>query len=137
MPAYDFKKVTLAIENLAIGNVIITGFGEGDDVINVVRNDDGISMATGAKGFVTTSKIANPTGTISVTLQAQSPSNSVFNSLANTKESVSVSIIENNSQKLQAGGAVAYVVKEADNGRGKNAGERSWDIMVEELNISE
>lgn len=137
MPAYDFRQVTLTLSNSRIGNVIITGFGEGDDVINVVRDDDGIAMTTGAKGFVTTSKVANPVGTLSVTLQAQSPSNSILNTLARTKEAFAANITENNTQKLAAGGDMAYVLKEADNPRGKNSGERSWDLKLENLQISE
>lgn len=134
---YDFKQVTLTFSNNRIGNVIITGFGEGDDVINVIKTDDGISMTTGAKGEVTTSKVANPIGTIDITLQAQSSSNSILNNLARTKESFAVNISENNSQKISVSSDNSYVTKIADNVRGKNAGERTWNIMCENMQINE
>lgn len=132
MPQYDFKQVTVSI-----GNQIITGFGEGDDVINVVRDEDGVALVSGAKGYVTTSKIANPIGTISLSLQSQSPSNTLLTKLARNKSAFSINIIENNTQKMQAGGSTAYVLKEADNPRGKSSGERSWEIKVENLEMNE
>lgn len=134
---YDFKQVTVTISNSRIGNYIISGYGEGDDVISIVKTDDGIAMTTGAKGEVTTSLIANPTGTIDLTLQQQSASNSIFNTLARTKEAFAINVSENNNQKLLVSGNNSYVTKIADNARGKNAGERTWNIMVENLQINE
>lgn len=133
---FDFKKVSVSIE-YSDGNATLTGFADGDDVINIVRPDDGISTQTGALGDVTTSIVANPVGEGTFILQAQSPSNSLLNSLARTKEAFSLNITENNSQKLQVSMTSCRIVKEADNPRGKNAGQRSWLLRAEKMEINE
>ena len=137
MPAYNFEQVTVTAANSRIGNFIFSGFGEGDDVVNVQRPDDAIAMTTGAKGFVVTSIQANPTGMIDITVQSQSPDNSVLNGLASRKEMFSITVAEKNNQSATYSSTNAYVVKEADSTRGKASTERTWSIMCEELKFDE
>ena len=87
LATYDPKRVIVAI-----GPAIISGFDEGA-FIEAERSVDLFSDKTGADGFPVRSKSADKTGTVTLTLQQKSPSNSILTALAALDEASSLGVV--------------------------------------------
>lgn len=77
---YDPAKVILTLQ----GNRLL-GFMDGT-FISAERTEDAFSLAVGAGGDVTRVRSQDKSGTVTLTLQAASPSNDVLSALAATDE---------------------------------------------------
>lgn len=134
---YDFKQNTVTINTSTIGSIIVTGFGDGDDVLSIASESVNIVQQEGALSDVVTSIQANSMGTIGLTLLTGSPTNTAFTQLAKRNEEFTVSVVSNNDQQINTVGNGCFFEKIPDNGLGKVSGERAWVIKVAQININE
>ena len=137
MGEYNFKNVTVSLQTKRYGSVVLKGWSEGDDVISAERDEDDIVPHVGALSETHVSIVGNPTGTITLKLQAQASHNSILSSLSKNKEKFGISIVEKNTQELIIGGTECYVVKTSTRTRGRAMGENSWVIKVLDYEVNE
>lgn len=135
MKNYDPKQVTLTFKGY-----LITGYAEGT-FIQVARNEDSFETSVGADGKVTRVRKNDKSGTITVTLQAESPSNAVLSGFLLADELSgtgygNVQVKDLNKVGLCAA-PNAWVQKPADVENGDTAGNREWTIACDELEISQ
>jgi len=135
--AYDFKQNTVTLNTDTVGSIIVTGFGDGDNVLNTASENVNIIQQEGALSDVVTSIQANSMGTISLTLLTGSPTNTILTQLAKRNEKFTMSIVSNNDQAINTVGNDCYIEKIPDNELGKVSGERAWVIKVAQININE
>lgn len=124
MAVYDSMKV-----NVTINNMLATGYAEGTMVV-CERNEDRVVPYSGVKGEYAYSLNNNNSGTITVSLQQQSPMNAVLQALANKRETFPISVVDINSGGFKAGGNDAIILKEPSNERGAEITSRAWAIYV-------
>lgn len=124
MAGYDPQNV-----NVVVDGVTVTGFSE-DSLINCERNEDRMIPYIGVKGEGTYSISNNNSGTITLTLQQESPTNKKLQSLASNKSEFALSVIDTNTNGFRAGGNRCILVKEAPIERSAEITEREWDIFV-------
>jgi hypothetical protein len=103
--SYDPKKVSLIV-----AGVFITGFMDGT-FINAEKNTDNVTPHVGAQGDVTYSESADQTGTVTATLKQDSASLPFLQALAKKKEDFSVQVVDGNTNRFQAGGTQARIVR--------------------------
>lgn len=120
--------------SVIVASVYLTGFG--DDVVTVSKDEDNFTVSVGAQGDVVRSKVNNPLGTITVTLQATSPQVPYLNSLANSGRAVPVSVIYSGDPKEISTSTEAYVKKPADREYGKEAGTREFEFQCMDLALN-
>lgn len=134
---YDFKQNTVTLNTDTVGSIIVTGFGDGDDVLSIASENVNIVQQEGALSDVVTSIQANSMGTIGLTLLTGSPANTILTQLAKRNEEFTVSVVSNNDQAINTVGTGCFIEKIPDNGLGKVSGERAWVIKVAQININE
>lgn len=132
MKEYSFLNVSLLING-----VEISGYAEGDDVIQVARREDSASDVVGADGEMSLSVNANRSGTVTFRLQQTSDSNAYMSSLINAAEAavnpvVTVQMTDVNTGDL-AQGSKGYVTRPADMARGSQSSDQEWVVVVENL----
>jgi len=128
---YDPRDVMVVVDG-----TVITGFAEGTFVTAEKASDNYVKYV-GAQGEVARSRNADPTGTITVTLNQTSPSNSFLNSLARSKDTFSAFVIDRNTQQVQAGGSECWIQKPASISRGAEIETREWTIEVADFDQTE
>lgn len=122
---YDPKSVIVTVN----GN-IVTGFADGT-FVKGERNEDTYSNHVGVDGKVTRVKNNNETGTITITLQHNSPSNRILEKYASNGKIVNINITDTNfDSDVGFGGSEAWVKKPAAFERGKEVGDREWTLDV-------
>ncbi len=133
---YSFKNVVFLM-----GGIPITGFAEGDDVIQIGhRVDEIFSMEIGADGFGVSTQSADESGEIIIRLQQTSDSN-IFLSLkfGLMKRGIIPSIpflMKDSGSLLQVAAAAACVIqKPADSPLGTGLNDREWKFTAERLII--
>ncbi|WP_025692627.1 phage structural protein [Paenibacillus zanthoxyli] len=123
---YDAKDIAVIV-----GGVYLTGFGE--DLVTVAKDEENWSVSVGAQGDVVRSKVNNPLGTITVTLQISSPQCSFLDKLANGGTLVPVSVVYNGTPKETNTATQAFLKKPADREYGSEAGEREYEFQCLDL----
>lgn len=124
MAVYDSMKV-----NVSINNTLVTGYADGT-MVTSERNEDRVIPYSGVKGEYAYSLNNNSSGTITVSLQQQSPMNALLQKLANNKETFPISVVDINTGGFKAGGNEAIILKEPANERGAEITTRAWSIYV-------
>ena len=124
MPAYDALKV-----NVTIDNVLVTGWASGT-MVTCAKNEARVIPYSGVKGEYAHSINNNSAGTITLTLQQQSPLNKVLQEYANEKVMFPVSVIDINTGGFKAGGLDCMILQEPANERGVEITGRAWAIHV-------
>ena len=133
MKEYSFLNVSLLVNG-----VEISGYAEGDDVIQVARREDSTQDVVGADGEMSLALNANRSGTVTFRLQQTSNSNAYLSGLVNVGEvgglgtTVTVQMIDVESGDL-AVGTKGYITKPADMARGSNSNAQEWVLVVENL----
>jgi phage terminase large subunit-like protein len=126
---------------VVVSGVEITGWAEGDDVIDIQHAADAISSTVGAGGEMVTSISADRSGTIKFKLQQTSPSNKFLNDLLDAQRlgSASFAPIQIKFQDLGrndvADGASCYIKKSAGIKRGAKANSQEWEFVAERLDL--
>lgn len=124
--------------NIIIGNTILTGFAEGT-MVTLARNSNRVNPYVGVKGETALAYNNDNSGTISITLQQQSPSNALLGRLARSKSVFDISVIDINNNGFRAGGSEAVIQVEPDTTRGAEIadGDRTWTIYVFDYTLVE
>lgn len=124
---------------LLINGVEITGFDEGDDVINLARLNDSAAHKIGTDGEMTISISADRSGSVTFRLMQTSDSNSYLSALINSQENgafvpVFMQFKDTKGNDLGSG-TQGYITKPADMVRGTNANSQEWVVVVERLDL--
>ncbi|MEK3963549.1 MULTISPECIES: phage structural protein [unclassified Paenibacillus] len=120
--------------SVIVGGVFLTGFGE--DLVTVAKDEENFSTKVGAQGDVVRTKVNNPLGTITVTLQSTSPQAAYLDGLANSQKIVPVSVMYSGTPKETNTATQAYLKKPADREYGGEAGDRSYEFQCLDLSMN-
>lgn len=122
---YDPRDVSVVVD----GHIVV-GFAEGS-LVQAEKNEDDVSMYVGSQGEVTFVDSADNTGTITLTLKHDSPSNRKLMELRNDKEPFSVRVTDKNFDgDVSVGGSQARIQKAPPFNRGDSVEETEWAILV-------
>jgi len=136
MKVYSFPNTVVVING-----VELTGWADGDDVIDIKRRVDSASDKVGADGSMMVSISADKSGEFTFKLQQTSPSNKFLSSLIALQEGgaktfVPVSVLfQDTFRQDMATGTVGYLKKPADVQRGANGNVQEWTVVVERLDL--
>lgn len=136
MKRYSFQDVVLLING-----VEITGWAEGDDVIQAKRRNDSISDSMGAGGEMMVSVSADKSGEFTFKLQQTSSSNKYLSGMLNLQEAggsvfVPVTVLLKDSYRQDiATGTVGYLKKPADMVRGAKGNTQEWVVVTERMDL--
>jgi hypothetical protein len=136
MRTYSFLNTVLLING-----VEITGFADGDDVIDMKRRNDSASDKVGADGNMMVSLSADFSGEIAIKLNQVSPSNKYLTKLLNLQEGrgvrfKAIQILFQDTYRNDVGaGSLGYIKKPADMTRGANGQVTEWQFVVERLDL--
>lgn len=136
MQRYSFNDVTMLING-----VEITGWDEGDDVIQVKRRSDSISDKMGAGGDMMVSVSTDKSGEFTFKLQQTSSSNKFMMAMLALEENSSSTFVpvtvlmQDTFRRDLATGTTGYIKKPADMTRGAKANGQEWTIVVERLDL--
>lgn len=126
---YDAKSVSIVVDG-----TYLTGLA--DSMVTVSKDEDGYETTVGAQGDVVRSKVNNPLGTITVTLQQTSPQLALLDSIAKTGRLVPVSVISAGPPKETASSTQAYVKKPADRAYNASAEDREYEFQCLDLDFA-
>ena len=136
MRVYSFANTVVLVNG-----VELTGWSEGDDVINIKRLSDSASHKVGAGGDMMVTISADKSGEFTFKLQQTSPSNKFLLGLlalmeAGAKTFVPVFVLFQDTYRNDlATGTVGYLKRPPDIGRGATAGDQEWTVVVERLDL--
>ncbi len=135
MDNYSFDEAIVLVAGIPI-----TGFDEGDDVIQIDRNEDTFDVKVGADGDDVAAKNANKSGTFVLRLLATSPSNAFLSAQFNLMEAnflpfVPV-IVTDSRTKIPLGTTLAAVIaRPAPVSKGVAVPTREWTLKAGKLVI--
>lgn len=125
--------------NLLVNGVPISGFDEGDDVIQLARLGDSAFHKLGADGEMTVGISADRSGTMKFRLMQSSDSNTYLSGLIAAQENGAFVPIFAQMTDVRGGdlgsGTQGYINKPADMTRGTNPNSQEWIITVERLDM--
>ena len=131
MTKYAFKD-----EIVLVAGVPLSGFAEGDDVVQGSRNVEAFTHSVGADGKMLVTQNADRSGSFRFRLQRGSTSNAYLNALfANQERGHFIALpvgIVNTKSGDSVGGTKGYITKPADVSFGNGAGGQEWTLMVED-----
>lgn len=136
MKVYSFNNTVMLVNG-----VEITGWDEGDDVIQIKRRSDSASDKVGAGGEMMVSLSSDKSGEITFKLQQTSSSNKYLNSLCALQEGGAKTFVPVNTlfqdtyRQDLATGTIGYIKKPADMTRGAKATSQEWVIVTERLDL--
>lgn len=124
--------------SVIVNGTYLTGFAEGSFVV-CSQSEDGYTTSVGAQGDVSVSITHNPLGTITVTLQHDSPYVGYLDRIAAAKTIVSLWVLYNGRPKKKTGGTQAMIRRAANVTYSDNAPDsnRSYDFDVFDYSNSE
>lgn len=136
MKVYSFQNTVMLVNG-----VEITGWSDGDDVIDIARLVDSASHKIGADGTMMVSISADKSGEFKFKLQQTSSSNKYLMGLcalqeggANTFIPVNV-LFQDTYRNDLATGTIGYIKKPTAMQRGAQASNQEWTIVVERLDL--
>ena len=136
MRPYSFQNTVVIVNG-----VEITGWADGDDVIDIKRRTDSASDKVGADGKMMVSISADKSGEITFKLQQTSSSNKFLMALTALQEAAGTNFVpvtvlfQDTYRNDMAAGTVGYLKKPADMTRGTQAQNTEWVIVVERLDM--
>ncbi|OMF09559.1 DUF3277 family protein [Paenibacillus barcinonensis] len=126
---YDSKAVSVIV-----GGVYLTGFSE--DMVEVEKDEDNFEVKVGAQGDTVRTKVNNPLGTATVTLQQTSPQVAYLDGLANSGQLVPVTIINAGPPKETITVTEAFIKKPASRTYGNEAEDREYEFVLMDMLFS-
>lgn len=132
---------TFSIEeySVLIDGVPITGYDEGDDVVQVARRVESMQDRVGADGEMTTYLSADRSGTVTVRLAQSSDFNATFTTLAQAAEAGSYVPLQILIRDLKGNDTVVatncYITKPSDVTRGTGPNSQEWVMQSESCQI--
>lgn len=113
--------------SITVDDIFITGVGE--DMASGEKDEENFSTSVGAQGDVCMSEINNPLGTVTITVQACSPSVRYLKQLANSGKVVSV-WVTNKSKGSRYGGSQARIKKVPSEADGAEPEDLEFEFQV-------
>lgn len=135
------KRYSFQDNVLLINGVEITGWAEGDDVIQAKRRVDSITDKVGAGGEMMLSVSADKSGEFTFKLQQTSSSNKYLMGIMALQEAAGSTFIpvnvlmKDNYRRDIASGTVGYIKKPADMTRGAQANNQEWIVVTERMDL--
>ena len=136
MKVYSFQNTVMLING-----VEITGWSDGDDVIDIQYASDPASHKIGAGGEMMVTISADKSGTFTFKLQQTSASNKYLQGLLalqreGAKTFIPVNcLFQDTYRKDIASGTVGYIQKSAGMKRGASASDQEWVVATERLDM--
>jgi len=134
MKEYSFLNTIVLINGFEI-----TGWAEGDDVIQIERLADSAAHSIGADGEMTVSLSADRSGIFRMNLQQSSESNAQLAALLAAQESGSFVPIfaqfKDTGGNDLASGTQGYIPRLANLARGTGVNSQEWTVIVERLDM--
>lgn len=130
---YDPSRVSFSFSGLTI-----TGYQSGT-FIDVERKADGFEMHVGSLGDVTRTRNLDRTGSVTLTLMAQSPENDLLQAIADEDEQFgtgfgALQILDHNGN-MECHATRAWIRKRPKIERAKEAGSTVWVFDCAELEV--
>lgn len=132
MRTYDPTEV-----QVNLGTLTITGFADGTFVKVARTTSERYKKKIGAQGEVSRSKVADKSGTISITLKHTSPSNSKLYLLDKSPATFPITVIENGEAKFVASATEAWIEKTPDPEFGADEANVEWTIGCADLDFGQ
>ena len=133
MHNYDPKKVVVTF-----GGVLLQGYASGTFIV-VEETEDAFGMEAGAGGDVVRVRNNNETGTITVTLQAESPTNDLLSALSKIDRRTGLGykpiMVKNLFGTTLANAAEAWVRKSPNAEYATEAGSREWVFDCAKIDV--
>ena len=124
---------------LLVNGVEITGFWEGDDVIQIERLNDSASHIVGVDGTMVFSQSLDRSGSFTFRLVQGTESNrylTLLMGLQENGESVPIFVqFKDTKGSDLASGTQGYITRPSGMTRGANANAQEWVIVVERLDL--
>lgn len=118
---------------LLINGVEITGYAEGDDLLQFARRSDSFSDVVGGNGDMAVVKLTDKSGTLTMKLLQNSESNKYIRGLLNLAENGAFADITmqftNTSSGETVSGIGGYITRHAEQTRGVNQNTMSWEFV--------
>lgn len=125
MGQYDPKKV-----NITVDGFVVTGYAE-DTFISGERNTEKRSLTVGADGNPDVNKSADDTGTVSITLKANSPANAKLKELYKQDDPFNFLCIDQNMNgDVGISGSECVVENLPNFEKAAELGETEWSLLV-------
>lgn len=122
--SYNAKDTTITADG-----IFLTGFGE--DKIEFEPNEDGFEYEFGADGDAVISESNDTSATVTITLQATSPSNIHLMNLLRQKKFFPLWAVSKRGNITEtAGGNKCRILKAPTGTLGTTAESREWEIVV-------
>lgn len=122
---YDFNNV-----NIIVNGRFITGYFEGSNIV-ITRNADKYIKSIGVKGEISYAKNNDKSGTVTFSLEHNSPTNDFLTQIANSDDFAEVSVIDSNKDgKINIASNECVIMRPADLTRGLEISGREWTIDV-------
>lgn len=112
---------------VTFGGYYITGFAE--DMVTASKDNEFFSTSVGAQGDVVINESNDQLGTVSIVLQATSPSKKVLIDAARSRK-IAPLWIENDSIGTKVGGAYAQIKNFPENALAAEAGNVTFEFAV-------
>ena len=133
------KDYSFANTLVLVNGIEISGYDEGDDVINITRLGDSASHLIGADGGMVVSLSSDRSGEIRFRLNQTSSSNIILSGLINAQENgafvpVFIQFMDTKGLDL-ASGTQGYMRRQPDMTRGVNSNSQEWTFVVENLTM--
>ena len=134
MKSYSFLNTIMLVNGFEV-----TGWDEGDDVINIERSVDSAIHVVGADGIMTVAISADKSGVVRCRLSQSSSSNGIFTGLISGQENgafvpVFIQFKDTGGTDL-ASGTQGYIKKHATVTRGSGHNGQLWEVVVERLDL--
>lgn len=134
----DFKNYDPQLVVASFRGIPLLGPMDGT-FITVERAEDAFSMAVGAAGDVTRIRNRNRTGSVTITLKAESPGNDLFSAVALEDElfgtGVGTFLLKNLNGTTVCEAPIAWIRKVANVEYGDEGSGREWVIDCAELTM--
>jgi len=123
---YDAQLVTVVVDGR-----FITGFADGS-FVSSEKDEESFSTKVGAQGDVVVSKTNNPLGTITLTVQQESPSNRFLKQKAKTTTPFPIWVTAPDGQggTEKSGGTQALIKKAPSKEYEEESGSREYEFQV-------
>lgn len=125
---YDPKECVCTIND----SIALTGFGT--SMITGAKDNPLVSIVEGAQGDSVANVSASRVGTITITLQATSPSNAILTSLAKSREEFKL-WVANKRIGERMGGNYAIVENFPSVDYGETVGDRVYTVKVADFDV--
>lgn len=122
--SYDAKDVSVVVNG-----VYLTGYGEGT-MVEASKDEDSFSPLVGTQGDIVRAKINNTLGTITVTLNQESPQVAYLNELSNSSEMFPISVIKKSTTEEACGGSQAYLKRPSGLTLSAEAESREFEFQI-------